>query len=263
MKISIVTPVYNDPRIKYCLESVHSQTGDFELEHIVVDGDSNDETVAVLKEYQEEIDVLIREPDDGVYDAMNRGIERATGEIVGILNSDDRYQDTSVLNEVYRRMVDTDADACYGDLVYVDDDDTVVRYWESGEYAPAKFHRGWMPPHPTFFVRRELYDRFGKFDVTLPIAADYDLMLRFLYGTDVTVTYINRVLVRMALGGQSNASFRNRLRLIKDMYDAWGKTGSRLRFVAPVLHPIEKVPQFLKPKLGISEYPSTPSIDSS
>lgn len=246
MKLSIITPVYNDPRIRYCLESVRQQTGDFELEHIVVDGLSDNETVEILDEYQAHIDCLIRESDDGVYAAMNTGIAHATGDIVGILNADDRYQDDTVLKDVSHAMAMTGADACYGDLVYVNDDDAVVRYWYSGPYKPHKFYYGWMPPHPTFFVRRELYDQYGTFDLDLPIAADYELMLRFLFIHDVSVGYVDRVLVRMAVGGQSNASIWNMTRAIYEMYRAWDKHQMSGRFIAPFLHPLEKVPQYVR-----------------
>jgi glycosyltransferase len=244
--VSIVTPVYNDPRITRCLESVRSQRGEFGIEHIVVDGMSDKETVNAIERHREHVDCLIREPDDGLFDAMNKGIARATGEIVGILNADDRYHDERVLADVTEQMSGTDADACYGDLVYVDNHDEIVRYWESGWYSPWKFYLGWMPPHPTFFARREVYDAYGGFDVELPIAADYDLMLRLLLVNGVSVAYIDRVLVRMATGGQSNSSLRNGLQAVRDMHKSWRKHRLNGQFVAPVLHPIEKIPQYFR-----------------
>lgn len=252
MKISIITPVYNDPRVERCLDSVHSQQGEFELEHIVVDGMSDDRTVDVINQYMTDIDCLIREDDDGVYDAMNTGISQATGDIVGILNSDDRYQDESVLSDVCGTMMSTGADTCYGDLVYVDDSNEVVRYWQSGEYKKNKFYLGWMPPHPTFFVRSEIYDEFGRFRTDLPIAADYELMLRFLFIEGVSTSYLDRVLVRMSLGGQSNESIGNMLQAVKEMYRSWCYHQEAGRYTAPLLHPVEKVPQYIqKPPQGV------------
>lgn len=246
MKISIVTPVYNDPRIRTCLKSVNRQKRNFELEYIVVDGNSTDETVDIIESSENKITCLIREDDAGMYDAINKGISQASGDIVGILNADDRYQDESVLDDVATVMNDQNVDACYGDLVYVDSQNEVVRYWQTGVFRPYKFYMGWMPPHPTFFARKELYDKYGLFDTSFSISADYELMLRFLLKNDISVEYLNRVLVRMTLGGMSNSSIGNMLTVVKDMYDAWEKHDSKGRFVAPFAHPIEKIPQFIR-----------------
>lgn len=248
MKFSIVTPVYNDPRIKRCIASVHEQRGEFDLEHIVVDSNSTDETADILQSNEDRINSLIREDDNGVYDAMNKGIREATGDIIGILNSDDRYQHDRVLDAVHNRMVETDARACYGDLVYVDEDDSVIRYWESGDFREWKFYVGWMPPHPTFFVRRSVYEELGDFDQNLAIAADYEFMLRALFLNDISVSYIDNTLVRMAIGGQSNESIRNMLEAVADMYRAWKKHGKLGRFIAPFMHPVEKIPQYVHVK---------------
>jgi glycosyltransferase len=246
MDFSIVTPVYNDPRIRDTIEAVQRQRTDFDVEHIVVDGMSTDGTVEVIESARDKIDRLIREDDDGVFDAMNTGIEAATGEVVGILNADDRYQDDSVLQDIHDRLRETGAETAYGDLVYVDESDGVVRYWQSGEFKPYKFYLGWLPPHPTFFVRRSLYDTHGTFDQSFPIAADYELMLRFLQKHDVSTAYVDRVLVRMANGGQSNESVSNMIQAVKEMYQSWRKHRLAGRYVAPFLHPIEKVPQFVR-----------------
>jgi glycosyltransferase involved in cell wall biosynthesis len=254
MDFSIVTPVYNDPRVRSTIESVQRQRTDFDVEHVVVDGMSTDETVEIIKESKEKIDCLIREDDDGVFDAMNTGIEATTGEVVGILNADDRYQDDSVLQDIHDRLQETGAETAYGNLVYVDEKDEVVRYWQSGQFKPYKFYFGWLPPHPTFFVRRSLYDTYGTFDQSFPIAADYELMLRFMKKNDVSTAHVDRVLVRMANGGQSNESVRNMLQVVKEMYQSWRKHQLAGRYVAPFLHPIEKAPQFvLKPPAEAAE----------
>lgn len=245
MQISIITPVYNDPRIKRCIESVQSQVGDFEVEHIVVDSNSTDETVDIITDYNDAIDVLVREDDDGMYDAINKGILSASGDVVGILNADDRYQDSSALQSVAKTMNEQTIDACYGDLVYVDEQNHVARYWESGGFSRYKFYYGWMPPHPTFFLRSELYDEYGPFDLSFSIAADYEFMLRLLFVHGVSVSYIEDVLVRMATGGMSNTP-GNWITIIREMYAAWKKHGGPGRFTAPFAHPLEKVPQYLR-----------------
>ncbi|SDY74939.1 glycosyltransferase family 2 protein [Halopenitus persicus] len=246
MKVSLITPVYNDPRIERCLKSIHEQEGKFELEHVIVDSNSTDQTVEILDAHRDDIDILIREDDDGVYDAMNKGVRAATGDIIGILNSDDRYQNQTVLESVHRTMKETESRACYGDLVYVGEDDSVVRYWEGGEYEPWKFYLGWMPPHPTFFVHRSVYEEIGYFNQQLSIAADYEFMLRALALHDISVSYINDVLVRMEIGGQSNESVASMVEAVSDMYEAWQYHGKMGRFVAPFLHPLEKVPQYFR-----------------
>ncbi|MDS0261344.1 glycosyltransferase [Haloarcula sp. S1CR25-12] len=250
MDFSIVTPVYNDPRIRSTIDSVRAQRTDFDVEHVVVDGQSTDETVGIIERSRDEIDTLVRQDDDGVYDAMNTGIEAATGDVVGILNADDRYQDAAVLQDIHDRLRETGAETAYGDLVYVDDSDDVVRYWESGQFRPYKFYLGWLPPHPTFFVRRSLYERYGTFDKSLHIAGDYELMLRLLRKHDVSTAYVDRVLVRMANGGQSNESVGNMLLAVREMYDSWRKHRLAGRYVAPFLHPVEKLPQFVRDPPG-------------
>lgn len=246
MKISIITPVYNEPRIQQTLDSILSQRGVPELETIVVDGESTDETATILEEYSSRIDVLIREPDEGVYDAMNKGIELATGDVVGILNADDRYNDDQVLKDVMDSMQKSEADLCYGDLVYVDSNDEVVRYWRSGPFRRFKYYFGWMPPHPTFFVREDVYDEFGDFDLSFPIAADYELMLRFLLKYDLSITYVDRVLVRMATGGQSNESIRNILQANWEVWRAWQKNSIPGGQLAPIAKPLRKIPQYIR-----------------
>ena len=247
MKISIVTPVFNDRRVGLALDSILSQRHGHELELVVVDAGSTDGTLDVLKGYGDSISTLISEPDDGIYDGMNKGIQRATGEVVGILNADDRYTDDRVLRDVMDIFGDEETDACYGDLVYVDDDDEVVRYWKSGGPGAAKWYWGWMPPHPTFFVRRSVYDRCGFFDLGFPIAADYELMLRLFLKWRIRVRYIDRVLVRMALGGVSNGSIANIVRANSEVARAWRNNDLRGGFLVPFLKPASKTLQFLHP----------------
>lgn len=246
MKISIVTPSYNDLRISRALDSVLTQEFDGDLELIVIDGGSQQPTLDVLKRYRQHIDVFISEPDQGVYDAMNKGIRLATGEVIGILNADDRYNDPFVLRDVAAVFKDPKVDACYGDLVYVDAQDRIVRYWKSGSYRPFKFYLGWMPPHPTFFVRRRLYEQYGGFDLSFPIAADYELMLRFILKHRISVKYIPRVLVRMTIGGKSNRSLGNIVKANIEVWHAWRKNGLHFGYFVPILKPAQKIVQFIQ-----------------
>ena len=244
MKVSIITPVFNEPRIQQTFESILSQRDVPDLEIIVVDGESTDETPKIIKNYTDCIDVLIRESDNGVYDAMNKGIRRANGDIVGILNADDRYQDSNVLRSVVDAFETSGAELCYGNLVYTNDDNEVVRYWQSGKYRPRKFYYGWMPPHPTVFVRRDVYERFEPFDLDFSIAADYELLLRLLLRHDISATYLDRVLVRMTLGGKSNESLTNIVKANAEVYKSWLKNGLYGGIHVPFIKPLRKLPQY-------------------
>lgn len=244
MKMSLVTVVYNDRRVGRALDSILDQRHDAQLEIIVVDGGSTDGTLDILQNYRPHITTLISEPDHGIYDAMNKGIAKATGDVVGILNADDVYQDAYVLQDVVSAFQVSQVEACYGDLVYVDEKDQVVRYWRSSEYRRSKFYFGWMPPHPTFFVRRHLYDRYGVFDIRHHIAADYELILRFLFKNRVTPYYLDRVLIRMTIGGKSNRSVSNIIQGNYEVYRAWRRNGLALGYLVPFLKPAQKILQF-------------------
>ncbi len=244
MKISIITPVFNNIEVGRALDSILSQRYNGELELVVVDGGSKDGTLDVLNRYSDSISTLFSESDDGIYDAMNKGIRRTTGDVIGILNSDDRYASPYVIRDVAEAFVKTGTEACYGNLVYVNDCDSVIRYWRAGYPSVAKWYWGWMPPHPTFFVRRHVYERYGMFNLEFSIAADYELMLRLLLKYRVSVKYIDRVLVRMALGGVSNKSVSNIVRANIEVARAWRTNNLRGGLFAPFLKPISKILQF-------------------
>jgi len=197
MKISVITAVYNAKEtVREAIESVLAQ--DYvDVELVVIDGASTDGTKELLESCRDRIDVLISEPDEGIYDALNKGIRHATGDVVGFLHADDLFADTGVLSKVANTFSDSGADAIYGDLVYVSktEPDRVIRYWQSGDYSLQKLKHGWMPPHPTFYVRRSVYEQHGDFDTSFRIAADYDCMLRFLARAKVQLAYIPSVLV--------------------------------------------------------------------
>lgn len=210
-KISVITVVYNCRRtIEDALDSVLSQTHK-NIEHIVIDGNSTDGTMDVLRARRDDIAELVSEPDDGIYDAMNKGIALATGDIIGTLNADDVYAGPDVLASVADTLSDESIDACYADLVYVDQTDLnrVVRYWKSRTYKDGLFRRGWVPAHPTFFVKRHVYEEYGAFDLEFRLAADFELMLRFLARHGVRAAYIPKVFIKMRLGGVTNQSWRN------------------------------------------------------
>ena len=209
MRISIVTPVRRDCRVAHALCSIFGQVHEHELESVVINADFDQPTREALDRYGDRITLEVNKPDEGIYDGMNKGIDLCTGDIIGILNADDRYATEHVLRLVAEKFEDPDVDACYGNIVMVNASDTVVRYWRSGQPANWKWRSGWMPPHPAFFVRRRLYENLGKYKTELTLAADYELMLRYLVIHQVRVEYLDKVLVRMATGGLPT----NRVRL--------------------------------------------------
>ncbi|MDF1884415.1 glycosyltransferase [Sulfurimonas sp. SAG-AH-194-C21] len=249
MKISVITAVYNNQNtIEDALNSVLSQTHD-DVEYIVIDGNSSDDTLNIIKKYEDKIDVLVSEPDSGIYDALNKGIDKASGDIVCFLHSDDIYANEHVLTKVNALLENSHADSVYGDLVYVKKTniDKVVRFWKSGEFSEKKLKRGWMPPHPTFFVKREIYTRYGGFDTSFTIAADYDTVLRFLGVQKISTAYLPEVLIKMRLGGESNKSLSNlKKKTLEDIRAL--KKNNIGGYLTIVMKNISKLPQFFKSK---------------
>jgi glycosyltransferase involved in cell wall biosynthesis len=246
MKISIITATYNSAAtVRDTLETIAGQTYP-EIEHIIVDGGSVDATLDIVASYPH-VSQLISGKDAGIYDAMNKGIRMAGGEVIGILNSDDIYSDERVLSEVAAAFADPAVMTVYADLQYVYPDDTsrVQRTWRTGKFRRRNFYFGWMPPHPTFFVRNEVYRKAGLFNLQLRSAADYELMLRILVRLKMPAYYIPRVIVKMRAGGVSNASLRNRLRANKEDRLAWRLNGLRPYFFTLYLKPLRKLSQFI------------------
>lgn len=245
MKVSIITVCYNSEKtIRDAIESVVAQTYP-DIEYLVIDGLSKDQTLPIVKSYSERISKLISEPDKGIYDAMNKGISLATGEIIGILNSDDFYATPQVIEEVVKQFSSA-IDGVYGDLVYVSPDDTgkIVRTWKSGTYQEGAFRKGWMPPHPAFFVRKSCYEKFGHFTDKLKSAADYEFMLRLIHKNKIRITYLPQVLVKMRAGGASNASLKNRLKANKEDRLAWKLNGLKPAPFLFLRKPLSKLGQF-------------------
>ncbi|MCE7995850.1 MAG: glycosyltransferase [Roseivirga sp.] len=247
MRVSIITVVYNGERfIKSAIESVLNQNyGD--IEHIVIDGDSSDGTMEIINRYKDKISTIVSEPDKGLYDAMNKGLSHCTGEIVGILNADDFYKDSGVISRVVECFKEKNTQSIYGDLIYVDQTaiNKVKRYWKGGIYKRSKFLFGWMPPYPTFFVKREVYDQFGNFNIELKSAADYEFMLRVLYKHEISSYYLNETLTIMREGGLSNSSISNRLRGNSEDFIAWKINDIKPFFFTRFLKPLRKLKQFV------------------
>lgn len=246
MKISIITSVYNNrDTISDAIESVLSQSYP-NIEYIVIDGASKDGTVDIISGYADRISTFVSEPDRGIYDGLNKGVERATGDVIAFLHSDDLYNDPEAVARVAEAFMTTEADAVYGDLVYTPKYDTskVLRYWKSRDFHLGLLKKGWMPAHPTFFVRRELYDRYGAFDTSFRIAADYDFMLRVL-SKGIKTHYLPNVLYKMRVGGESNKSLKNIIRKMQEDYRALQNNGiGGISTIA--IKNLSKIPQFFR-----------------
>lgn len=247
--VSIVTPVFNnkdyiEPSILSVAEQIYPK-----IEHIIIDGGSTDGTLEIVKKHQEKIAKIASEKDKGIYDAMNKGISLAKGEIIGILNSDDLYYNKGVVGKVIEKMTETNADICWGDLIYVyrDNPKKVIRYWQSSPYQKGLFKKGWIPPHPTVFVKKKIYEQYGKFDLNFPISGDYEWLLRVLTKKNIRTCYLPKILVKMRTGGDSGKSLINRIKGNIEIYRAWKKNNlkfSWLYFPRKII--FKRLPQFLK-----------------
>jgi len=302
MKVSLITVSYNSARtIADSIASVQQQTYK-DIEYIVVDGNSSDGTVEIVKRFvdamqgrsegamqdsskdvsqdamqdsskdvsqdamqdsskdvsqdasqdsskdasQGVVTKFLCERDKGIYDAMNKGLALATGDIIGVLNSDDFYCSNDVIENVVRAFEENETDCLYGDLNYVDPIDTskIVRKWRSGAYLRENFLKGWMPPHPTFFVKKSCYDSFGTFDTQFKSAADYELMLRFLFKESCSAHYLPKVMIHMRAGGVSNVSLKNRIRANKEDRLAWKINGLKPKWFTLLRKPLSKLTQY-------------------
>jgi len=267
MKVSLITVSYNSAKtIADTLKSVQSQTYN-NIEYIVVDGKSTDGTVEIVKQFldstkdvsqdasqdlekdasQGVVTTFLCERDKGIYDAMNKGLALATGDIIGVLNSDDFYCSNDVIELVVRAFQENETDCLYGDLNYVDPNDTnkIVRKWRSGGYLRKKFLKGWMPPHPTFFVKKSCYEKFGLFDTRFKSAADYELMLRFLFKESCSAQYMPKVMSHMRAGGVSNVSLKKRRRANQEDRLAWKINGLKPKWFTLLRKPLSKLIQYL------------------
>jgi len=227
MKVSIITVVYNNAHvIKSAIDSVLSQTYP-NIEYIIIDGKSTDGTVDIISSYGSKIAKCISEPDKGIYDAMNKGLKLATGDVVGILNSDDMYMSQDVIEKVVAIFETHAVESMFADLVYVRPDnlDKVVRYYDSSYFSPAKFAYGWMPAHPTFFVKKEIYEKYGYFKTDYKIAADYELLARFLGKYAISYFYLQLPIVKMRTGGVSTTNFKSNIVINQEILRACSANG--------------------------------------
>lgn len=245
MKISVITATFNSiSTIAHSLDSVREQTYPH-VDHVLIDGASTDGTLALLQSRREQFAVLVSERDRGIYHALNKGLDRATGDVVGFLHSDDWYPSPDVLSAVAAPFADPTVDAVYGDLEYVSKNDIshVIRTWRAGEVSRSSLALGWMPPHPTLFVRRRAYQALGGFDTSYSIAADYHSILRMFSHAGFTAVYVPNVLVKMRVGGASNRSLANVIRKSRQDLMALRQTGVG-GWGSLLAKNLRKIPQF-------------------
>jgi glycosyltransferase involved in cell wall biosynthesis len=246
MKISIITPTYNSAKtLARTIESVIAQAYS-DLEYIIIDGLSSDNTKDIVLNYQNKINIkFISEKDNGIYDAMNKGVKLATGDIIGILNSDDFYDNSGVLNNVNKTFEDKKNDAVYGDIKYFSEEtDKVSRYWKAGGYKESKLNSGWVIPHPALFVRKAVYNKYGLFNTDLRLAADYEFILRLLKIYKINIKYLPETFVRMYRGGASGNSLKQRIKGWQELKMAWEMNGLKLPRLFILRRVISKLGQF-------------------
>lgn len=248
MKVSIITATFNKAgTIEGCIESVLNQSYK-DIEFIIVDGGSRDRTMAIIEKHNNKISHWVSEPDKGIYDAFNKGLELASGDVVGFLNADDFYTNDNVIETIVSHMTKYNVDSCYGDLLYVNGKniERIIRYWKSCPYKAGLFRNGWMPPHPTFFVKKDVYKKYGYFNTDLSLSADYELMLRFLAKYNISTLYIPEIFVKMRIGGVSNGNLRNMLIKTVEDYKSWKLNDLHRRIYTIPFKKLSKIPQFFK-----------------
>ena len=245
MKVSIITTCFNSEKtITDTIFSVLNQTYS-NIEYIIIDGASKDSTLDKINKYASKVNIVVSEPDQGMYYAMNKGISLASGDLIGILNSDDLFYNNQVIDKIVKCIKNDNSDAVYGDLIYFKNN-KITRYWKAGNLSIKKMKFGWMPPHPTLFVKKNIYDKFGLFDVSFKTSADYELILRFLLKHNINVSYIPDVLIKMKTGGQSNRSIKNRIKANIEDKRAWNVNNLKMPFYTRYLKPLLKINQYLK-----------------
>ncbi|MEX6233661.1 glycosyltransferase family 2 protein [Providencia hangzhouensis] len=247
MKVSIITATYNSSNtIIDTLKSLENQSY-LDIEYIIIDGASKDNTLDIIKKHSTKVSKIISEPDKGIYDALNKGIENSTGDIIGFLHSDDIFAYPNAIEDLVSILINEQSQAIYADLEYVSKENTsnVVRRWVSGNYKHSNLKKGWMPPHPTFFMKRSLYKKYGNFDLNFKISADYDSLLRYLWLHNISVSYLPKVVTKMRVGGESNRSFLNILKKTKE--DILVLKKNNIFWIYPLLMKnLSKLPQFIK-----------------
>ncbi len=246
MKISIITITFNSvSTIEQTIRSVLYQTYS-NIEYIIIDGKSTDGTLQIIDKYKDRISKIVSETDEGLYDALNKGIDLASGDVIGFMHSDDFYTSDGVIEKYANIFKKNNVEAVYSDLYYVDKNysEKIIRKWKSGDYKANSFMNGWMPPHPTFFVRKKVYQQFGKFNLEFKSAADYELMLRFIHKHKINIAYLPEYTVKMRVGGKSNITLKNRIKANIEDRKAWEINNLSPRFYTLYLKPLRKIFQF-------------------
>jgi len=246
MKISLITVVYNGARfLQACFDSVQAQTYT-DIEYIVIDGGSTDRTLQIIQENRSAIDYFISEKDKGLYDALNKGIRKATGEVIGILNADDLLADAHVLAAVAKAFIDRpEIDGLYGDLNYIHPTShRIIRTWKSKQHVCADFNKGWMPAHPTMYLKRSLFGKHGDYSLDLGTAADYELILRYFYINKIAAVYLPRLMVNMRTGGVSNNSLWSRIAALVNDYKALKRNSLPYPLLVVMRKKLSKLSQF-------------------
>ena len=242
MKISLITISCNSIlTINQTLNSVKNQIQN-NFEHIIIDGNSKDNTLEICNQYPH-ISKIISEPDNGIYDAINKGIKNSTGEIIGFLNSDDTFYDEKSLQHIYNAF-DDNIDCVFGDLIYTDKKEDIKRIWKGSAFKKGAFKKGWMPAHPTFYCKRSVYEKLGLYDDSLKIAGDFELMLRFLEKHNIRSKYIPKTLVNMKVGGASNNGLKSKLDILKEEFRAFDKNDINVNKLSYILHKAKKIKEF-------------------
>lgn len=242
MKISIVTICFNSQdSIKKTIESIKSQTYN-DLEYIIIDGGSSDKTTDIIRQY-DFIDNFVSEPDKGIYEAFNKGIKIATGEVIGFLNSDDTYYDRNSLNTIAGSF-DRNTDCVFGDLIYTNNKNEIKRFWKGSPYKDGAFEKAWMPAHPTFYCKRSIYEKCGIFKDDYKIAGDFELMLRFLEKHNINSKYIPETLVNMRLGGLSNNGIKSKFDVLKEEFRAFSQNKIPVSKLSYIFHKAKKINEF-------------------
>jgi len=247
MKLSIITVCFNSQEtIEDTIQSVLSQTY-HDIEYIIIDGNSTDRTLEKIEAYKKNISRVISEPDNGIYDAINKGVWLATGDVIAVLNSDDVYADQTVAAKMIDLIAKDAFDAAYADLIYVDKDDTnkVIRTWKAGKYKRGSFCYGWVPPHPTFFCRKNIFEKFGYYNSDFKIASDFELLLRFIEKNQIKIGYLPNVIVKMRTRGKSNV-LRGILQGNQEILKSFGMNNLKYSPLFFFCKPVIKFSQFFK-----------------
>jgi glycosyltransferase involved in cell wall biosynthesis len=250
LKVSIITVCKNNAdTLEDTFRSVKSQAYP-SLEYIVIDGASTDGTLEIIDKYKSIITRNISEKDNGIYYALNKGIKMASGDVIGILHADDSYLNDEIITKVAEAFNASGADCVYGDIQYVDrhNADKITRNWKAGKYTEGLFRKGWMPPHPSFFIKRGCIEKYGDYNTTLFQASDYEFMLRMIHKHKIKVHYLAEILVRMKTGGASNKSIANRIKNNLEDRKAWKINHLKPSVFTLIIKPLSKIGQFIRPR---------------